>query len=514
MAFTALRHRERLNMGSDTTDRFDLVNPDPGALIESLRSFGYSLEASVADIVDNSIAAGARSIQIQFSWQGEQSTITITDDGCGMTEDDLVNAMRPGSRNPLEERDPKDLGRFGLGLKTASFSQCRKLTVGSKAAGHDPAIRSWDLDYVNRCGEWRLRKVDPGESGGIFSAFKDMEQGTIVLWEQIDRLVRGAEADDPRRRDLFYEHADSVKNHLGMVFHRFLENQNPLKIIINARPLLPWDPFLKNHPTTQLLPEEPLYHSGQKITVRPFVLPYRAKLNDRAYEAAGGPGGWNVRQGFYIYRNNRLIVAGDWLGLGFRKEAHTKLARIIVDIPNSMDDDWKIDVKKSVARPPAHLRDDFKRIARLTIERATAVYRHRGKVVERQTAEDFVFPWNTNVRDGTYFYTVNRSHPLVAAALKNSGDNRKNIEAMLRLIEETVPVPTIILNNTDNPDKLHRPFGDSPSEELRMVMGEVWLSMKRSGVSAAEGGRRLARMEPFCDYPEYVSAFLESVEKK
>lgn len=501
-------------MASNISEGFEVVNPDPGALIESLRSFGYSLEASIADIVDNSVTAGACNIHIQFSWSGEQSTIAIMDDGCGMTEDELVNAMRPGSRSPLEERDPGDLGRFGLGLKTASFSQCRKLSVGSKAAGHEPAIRIWDLDYVNQCREWRLRKVDPRDSDSTFSALKTRKSGTIVLWEWIDRLVRGAEKDDSRREELFYEHIDTVKSHLGMVFHRFLESPNSLKIFINNRPLPPWDPFIRNHPTTQLLPEEPLYHSGQKITVRPFVLPYRSKLSDRAYEVAGGPGGWNVRQGFYIYRNNRLIVAGDWLGLGFRKEAHTKLARIIVDIPNSMDEDWKIDVRKSVARPPAHLRDDFKRIARLTIERATAVYRHRGKVVERQTAEDFVFPWNANVRDGTYFYTVNRSHPLVAAALENSGDNRKNIEAILRLIEETVPIPTIIVNNTENPDKLRRPFEGCPSEELRAVMNEIWLSMRHSGVSTAEAGKRLARMEPFCDYPEYVSAFFESMEEK
>ena len=179
-------------MNSGLLDTFDVVNPDPGALIESLRSFGYSLEASVADIVDNSITAGARNIHIQFSWHGEQSTIAIMDDGCGMTEDKLVNAMRPGSRSPLEERDPADLGRFGLGLKTASFSQCRKLSVGSKAAGHEPGIRIWDLDYVNQCGEWRLKKLDPRGCDSTFSALNTSKSGTIVLWEQIDRLVKGA----------------------------------------------------------------------------------------------------------------------------------------------------------------------------------------------------------------------------------------------------------------------------------------------------------------------------------
>lgn len=499
-------------MDSDNSRSFDIVNPDPGALIESLRAFGYSLESSISDIIDNSIVAGARNIHIQFTWRGEDSTIVITDDGCGMNENELITAMKPGSRNPLEDRDPSDLGRFGLGLKTASFSQCRKLTVGSKALGNNIVIRSWDLDYVNQCGEWRLKRENFDCADGLFSSLNKQSSGTIVLWERVDRLVQGAGTDDPKRENLFYEHIDAVKSHLEMVFHRYLEGPGSLKIIINGRDLEPWDPFLRNHPSTQQLPEEPLHHAGKKVIVRPYVLPYRSRLDDRTFERAGGVGGWNARQGFYIYRNNRLIVAGDWLGLGFRKEDYTKLARILVDIPNSMDEDWKIDVKKSVARPPAHLRDDFKRIARLTIERATAVYRHRGKIVERQTAEDFVFPWNTIVRSGTYFYSVNRKHPLVAAAIDNSGDNRKHIEAMLRLIEETVPVPTIILNNRGNPDRPHRPFENCPSEELRMVMKEIWLSLKRSGLSSIEAGIRLGRMEPFCDYPEYVATFLESVE--
>lgn len=500
-------------MNPNNSDGFDVVNPDPGALIESLRAFGYSLETSIADIIDNSIVAGAHNVHIHFSWQGEQSTIAIMDDGCGMTEKGLINAMRAGSRNPLDDRDPADLGRFGLGLKTASFSQCRKLTVGSKARDHDVAIRSWDLDYVNRCKEWRLLHDDTDYADGFFLTLNDQESGTIVLWEQIDRLVQGADKDDPAREGLFYEHIDGVKNHLAMVFHRFLEVPGSLKITINGRALKPWDPFLRNHPATQQLPDEPLHHAGERILVRPYVLPHRSKMNDQAFEYAGGIGSWNARQGFYIYRNNRLIVAGDWLGLGFRKEAHTKLARILVDIPNSMDNDWKIDVKKSVARPPAPLREDFKRIARLTIERAISVYRHRGKIVERQTAEDFIFPWNTNVNRNTYYYTINRRHPLVAAVLENSGDQKRKIEAMLRLIEETVPVQTIILNSVDKPDRHYLPFENQPSHELQAVMKEIWISMRDSGVSVSEAERRLASMDPFCNYPEYVSTFLEQTEE-
>ena len=227
-----------------------------------------------------------------------------------------------------------------------------------------------------------------------------------------------------------------------------------------------------------------------------------------------GPGGWNERQGFYIYRNERLIVPGDWLGLVFRKgqpirkEQFTKLARIMVDIPNSFDGDWKIDVKKSVARPPNIIREDFQRISRLTIDRAISVYRFRGKVAERSSDSSFIFPWSTSVQHGVYHYSINREYPLIADILRNSGDSRKKIHAMFRIIEETVPVPLIILNSSNNPDKIQRPFEDVPSEELKNVLAEVWNSIINSGLSPETAEKQLIHMEPFSDYPEYVTEFI------
>lgn len=493
-------------------ETYDVVPPEPGAMIESLRAFGYSLETAIADLIDNSITAGSKNIWLDFNWKGGNSTISIKDDGCGMNEEKLVNSMRAGSKNPLEDRDADDLGRFGLGLKTASFSHCRKLTVGSKKDDEMIFLRSWDLDYVNKCGEWRLLNVDKNYSEGLFSTLENMKSGTIVLWEQIDRVVKGSDVCNPKHQNMFYENIDSVKNHLAMVFHRYLENTGNFKIHVNGRALKPWDPFLRNHPSTQQLPKEPLYTYGKKIIVQPYILPHRSKMDDETYELAAGPGGWNARQGFYIYRNNRLIVAGDWLGMGFKKEDHTKLARISVDIPNSLDDEWKIDVKKSTAKPPAQLRDDFKRLARLTIERATSVYRHRGKIIQRKNADDFVFPWETKVIHEKYFYSINRKHPLVDDVLKSAGDQKRKISAMLRLIEETIPVPLITLNNSEKPDNLPVPFENTPSEELKIVVRETWDSLKKAGVPSVEAKNRLLNMEPFCDYPEQILSFIE--EKK
>lgn len=458
---------------------FDIAAPDAGAMIESLRAFGYDLPTSIADLIDNSISAGAKNIWLKFYWNGENSILSLKDDGCGMSESELVRAMRPGSRSPLEERDPEDLGRFGLGLKTASFSQCRKLTVATRSTGQNIAIRCWDIDQVVKTGEWRLLKMTIKNMDSYFSDLEKMEHGTTVLWENIDRIVINTKVDSKRDHKLFLERVDSVKYHLAMVFHRFLE-RGRLKIWINDRPVEPWDPFLKNIKATQLLNEESL-DITRKIFINPYVLPHHSKIDDETHNSAAGPKGWNAQQGFYVYRNERLIVTGSWLGLGFKKEEHYKLARIQVDIPNSMDCEWEIDVRKSIARPPTFLREDLKRIARLTRERAADVYRHRGKVIARASASNFVYVWEKKIRHGKIFYSLNRQHPLIKEVLENSDEHNPAITALIRLIEETVPVPLIAMDNSENPDKQIKPFDKLPSQELIEVMTEVinrfWLQV-------------------------------------
>ena len=137
---------------------YEISTPGAGALIESLRAVGYSLPTAIADIIDNSIAAKAKNIWLDFYWDGCDSRISILDDGVGMEEDVLSNAMRPGSQSPTDTRDPSDLGRFGLGLKTASFSQSRILSVVSKTSKGEKSRRCWDLNFVSKHNEWRLLK--------------------------------------------------------------------------------------------------------------------------------------------------------------------------------------------------------------------------------------------------------------------------------------------------------------------------------------------------------------------
>lgn len=497
---------------NSTTELFyDVAQPEPAALMESLRAFGYSLRTAIADLVDNSIAAKAKNVWIHFEWNGSESHITIKDDGEGMTEAALIAAMRPGSQSPLEERSPKDLGRFGLGLKTASFSQCRRLTVVSKVMNGALAARCWDLDYVNKTREWRLLKtIEPEPLGLLNETIPD--QGTIVLWQNMDRVTGNTRSDDDKAYKGFLEGAENVKQHLEMVFHRYLERINGLKIWVNGHPINAWDPFMKGEKATQELPVEKLFCNGKEFSIVPYVLAHQSKISQDAHRRASGPSGWNAQQGFYVYRNERLLVGGDWLGLGFQKEEHYKLARIQVDLPNSMDGEWQIDVKKSRAKPPGYLKTDLKRIASLTRDRAVEIYRHRGKVMARQTAQSFVFLWEQRTRHSKIFYTINRDHPLVQQVYRSG--NKADMDALLSMIEESIPVSHILITNTEGHEKFSGPYENTPPEVLQSVLRSSFTALLNSGVSVEDARKRLLGMDPFNLFPDFVEQFLNEVTQE
>lgn len=493
---------------------YTIIVPYAASLIESLRAFGYDLPTAIADLIDNSIYAGAKEIWIEFLWDGENSTITITDNGHGMSDSELINAMRAGSRNPLENRDENDLGRFGLGLKTASFSQCRRLSVRSKIKNGKTSACCWDLDYVAQKNEWRLLNLTGTKSDKFGKRLNSLESGTTVLWEKMDRIVKDNDVKNEKDHNIFLERIERVRLHLEMVFHHFLEGRDPLKIFVNNRRIEPWDPFLAREKATQVLAEESLQIFGDRIVVIPYVLPHISKMDREKHEKAAGINGWNAHQGFYVYRNKRMLVHGDWLGLPFAKEEHFKLARILIDIPNSMDLEWDIDVRKSKARPPDALRGDLKRIAAITRKKASDIYRHRGKVIARENAASHIFVWERKVKHGKAFYSVNRKHPLVSEVLDESGELKKQIGAMLRLLEETIPVTWIVMNNAENPDQQPVPFEGRPTEHVISVMKEVYSALLNSGQTPNDAIARLRNMEPFDHYPELVQCLSETIRKE
>lgn len=488
---------------------WDIALPRADALIESLRGFGYSPEAAIADLVDNSISADARNVAIDFQWHGAESTVTITDDGFGMSESTLIDAMRLGSMSPLAKRAKSDLGRFGLGLKTASFSQARELTIGTAMKGSPPAIRRWDLDTVARVNDWRLLRSAP--SGSIIESLQG--SGTIVRWSKLDRLVGAADLTDQKAQDRFLEVASKVQRHLAATFHRFLAGRDKLHITVNQCAVQPWDPFASRHPATQRLDPEELPYRGELVRVTPFVLPHRSKFaTDAEAGASAGIGGWSQQQGFYVYRSGRLLIQGDWLGLGMGNDEHTKLARIAIDFPSSLDHDWQVDVRKSTARPPGELVEPLRRIAKATRGKADEVYRHRGKAISQRNSRAFVLGWQQYVtRNGETKYKVNREHPAIAALFSALGSSRKEkqtIERALRFIEETVPTTLIGTAISSALDTQPTPFGDS-RREIRPIIDFMFTNLILDGLTPHDAMDRISVADPFTQYPEVVQAFRE-----
>ncbi|MDF2595733.1 MAG: ATP-binding protein [Clostridia bacterium] len=466
-------------------------------LMESTRALGYSLEAAIADLLDNSITAGALNINIEF-WPYDNSYLSILDDGTGMSPVELTNAMRYGSRNPNEKRGTNDLGRFGLGLKTASLSQCRILTVVSLKDGILSG-RRWDLDYVIDTGEWTLLALDEEEIAPLPQVKELMEQGkgTIVVWQSLDRLSAGEASFEQG----FGEKIDYVREHLALVFHRYLTGEPGTKktqMSINNNLITPHDPFLTLK-SVQIMDDEYIHIDNEKVVVKPFILPHVSKMTESEIKSLGGDEGLRRRQGFYVYRNKRLLVWGTWFKL-MRQDDLSKLARVRVDIPNSLDHLWTLDIRKSTAVPPEIVKRNLKRIIGLIAQSSKRTYTFRGR---KETTDEVVHIWNRyQTREGIR-YGINRDYPLVDFLKVKLDQQGKNyLEQLLMIAEINLPLNSLYIDLT-NDEKFS-------SDEDRVVKDNLRNLIKSVVESSGSDDERntifenLKCVEPFSQYPELI----------
>jgi Histidine kinase-, DNA gyrase B-, and HSP90-like ATPase len=483
--------------------------PYAEAMLESLRGLGYTTATALADIIDNSISAAATEIDIHFEWDGPDSWIRILDNGIGMDDAELETAMRLGAKDPRTARAKTDLGRFGMGLKTASFSQARRLTVASRRKDQQAVCLRWDLDRLSE-GDgsgWPLFEGPDDGSKALLVPLDTISQGTLVLWELMDRIVtEGFTAQH------MIDLSDQVEAHLAMTFHRLLE-VGSLAIRINGKKVVPWDPFLAGHPGKAKETPEYRLVGNLEVIVQAHVLPHRELLKPTEVEAAAGPAGWTLQQGFYIYRNRRLLVAGGWLGLGDRGRAWTRdeahrLARIRLDIPNSADAAWKINVLKSTASPPVMVRHQLKRIASETRETARTVFAHRGRVSASTNTKVGGMPdlWDTvKTRKGTS-YRISREHDLVASLLERAGPLKADILAVLRLVEETVPVQRIWLDTAEDRETPNTGFATAAPEDVRAPLSALFRALvQHSRLTEEDARERLLRTHPFERYTTLIA---------
>ena len=424
--------------------------PDATALMTSARSFGnYDLAGAIADLIDNSISAKATSVALDCSFNGSEPEIRVLDNGTGMSKKELQAAMRPASTNPLAERSPDDLGRFGWGLKSASFSQCRRLTVitrrGSALSG---AV--WDLADI---ADWKMGILSSSESRHLCNPELLERQGTEVIWQDCDRLSEEGSLGSKDFNALIIH----ARKRLALIFHRFLSGEataGKLDITLNGTPIPRSDPFYRRHNATQPLETEVLpVAGGSRIKIQPYILPHYSKLKSTELEKISGEEGLLRNQGFYIYRNDRLILYGTW----FRLLQHgdlSQLVRVSIDIPNSLDHMWKLTVDKSDAQLPTVLRSRLLQIVAKLKGRSARVHRSKGGRLSESGPTPL---WQRFARRGEIRYAINRDHPLIEAMFsENAADCARAVTAALAAIEQGFPVGRFGTDASNDIDAIHQ----------------------------------------------------------
>jgi len=467
---------------------------------------------AIADLIDNSIYAKAGKVVVDYDWNEGSPWFRVLDDGFGMSEEMLHEAMRLGSQSPLEMRDASDLGRFGLGLKTASFSQGKLLTVYTRTADGKAAIRSWDLDDVCRYERWNINTKAPEISQPFLGVLDEQVQGTVVLCQKLDRLARDSEEVDDDAPAAFLDAFRKVAAYLEMVFHRYLSDRKQLTIKIGRHICRPWDPFLTSNGFTQPLAVEYLDH--HRIEVKPYVLPHVSKRTQIENERGGGLYGWNAHQGFYIYRNKRMIIPGGYLDLPFKAEDHYKLCRIRVDLPNDRDHEWNIDVRKAAASPPPNVRGDLERIARAARAQAQEVFRARAGGARHVTAANARQDvWLRKRRGEKVLYKINSDNEAIRKIVAQVNPPASWTRQLFHLIEKTVPHRLIIIDNAENEDcqvDLPPEF-NPPPQELIDLCCQIFLERikKRPDLHAAAD----FVCSVFDDHPAYRAALDNLIEE-
>lgn len=480
--------------------KFEPAIPNPKNLIHSLRDIGYSLETAMADIIDNSITANASKVNIFIHYDTYNSYIIICDNGIGMNSSELCQAMQLGSFDPLEDRSKKDLGRFGLGLKTASFSQSSKLTVVSKQQ-NSVIGRIWDLNHISEKKSWEIGVYTTDEINRLPKIELLKNCGTYILWENLDRLIdikskRNAE-------DIFWEKIDSAREHLGLVFHRYITGERGLKklsITINGDPVQSFDPF---EGAGKYFPDEEI----NNIKIEAYQLPHISKVSNEQYRKLAGKDDYTKSQGFYVYRNGRLLIYGTWFRLA-RQTVGSQLARVKIDLPNSEDFTWSIDVKKSRATPPDSIRLELKRIIDRITKSSTNVYKKRGA---RISEKNYVPIWSEYHNHNEKSYRLNYDNPTILDFLSGLDDEAtKKVKDIFSIVESTLPIDSIFSNYSTEPENIKQ--NNITDEQLLYHAENYWNVMSEMGNTYESISTRFKQTEPFCKFDEFCDKFLEKKE--
>lgn len=484
--------------------RVKTIIPPAKSLLMGLRAIGYSFSTAVADIIDNSITAQAKSINLYFDPLEEEPYFLILDDGYGMNYNELENAMLFGSNREGKVDCEQDLGRFGLGLKSASLSQCRKFIVISKKDGSISGM-SYDLDWIEKTNSWDLLILSQEqiEKSPYFEKLNELPSGTLVIWNKFDKILSESGISFEKT---FRKIVDEMKKHIEYVFHRFF---NDISIYVNEMRIEKRDPFLESSLKGQHGRKTSIKINNCKrtIDVIPHILPYANALTHEELKLLGNPKSLYDEQGFYIYRNKRLIYWGSWMYMGYKSELN-KLARVQVDIPSELDEMWMLDVKKSSAKIPEVIKEHIRSAIEDSTTKSTRVIRYRGD----NEAKSELPIWNRiRDREGFVRYEINRENPLLTLLQDNIGKNENEILGNL-LSHIEFYLPKLRIQN-DNADSINILNGNEDNIEESKLIEDVikFLSFFPEGLREFHLNRVL-RCEAYSKIANKKEEILRSME--
>ena len=482
----------------------DEIIPDPESLLESIRSVGYSLKEAISDLIDNSISANASSIRVIISLEDtREGKFHLIDNGDGMDHQKLVSSFRLGSTNPKMTRDENDLGRFGMGMKTASLSQCRCVTVTSKQ-NNNIVTRTLDLDEVSKQKKWVIGEKDIPQE--IISNINEIEHGTIVSWEKIDL----SDISKEENNNLLFE----IRNYISLCFHRFMERtNNKISFYLNDVLIKPVSPVVEG---SQIFSEIALDSIDSKM--RAFTIPIRKDNNSvsvfNSFELFNG---LENQQGIYIYRSDRLLCFGGWLGIVKPNNSY-KLCRVIIDFKNdySSDNKWSIDIKKTKAEIPYEYRQEIKRFVKKAQKDSSikiGKYNRNeiGTSIRNLYEDAELWIIKKNNKYGHWEYNLNINNPIFRGILKTV--KKDDLEILLRIISRNIPIADIIDNNDEEPANHDMLYAEIDIEDVlyheKKQADKMLQIFLQTGVTKTDAIENILSVEPFVRHKQELSDYLK-----
>ena len=478
-------------MGIDTFD----FTPDPISLLESNRNLGYSIEEAISDLIDNSISAEATNVSYEIHPNNGKPYFLLKDNGIGMSnlDNELVDSFRLGSKNPLDERDPNDLGRFGFGMKTASLSQARILTVITKKKGYNTLAFSLDLNFIRDNGKWLLKKIDDDFYKAEFDFLKDLDSGTIIRWDDWDRA--------PKSENDLLSLNSQINDYLSVCFHRFIEKG--ISISCHDYSLESCSPIPSGEGAEFY--SEIILDKNNKAKQTSYILQHPKNWeenyeNINRFNSFRLFNGFERQQGIYIYRCDRLLTPqGGWLGL-LKKGNAAKFARVVIDYPNDADALWSLDITKTNASIPFEFKREIKKLIDKTKKKSVTKIVSGNRNIKRSLSQTHSNIWKISDEKefNSYKYIIDNNHPILRGLIDEKKIKEKDLNFLLKLISENLPVAKIIDNNDRDPSKHDRMLFQNKLSKTDLEIAKILFQNQMKTDTKAVAFSWLLNFEPYC----------------